>query len=218
MTNEQGPPRKRGCFFYGCLTCIVLSLVVVLVGYLGLRYVRNRLMEFTDTKPALIESVEVSAAQYEALEKRLADFGRVLDEKKVSQELRLTAEDINALIAKEPKLKEMKNKVFVLIEGDRLQGKVSWPLDNFGPFKLKGRYLNGVATLKASLRDGIPLLMVDAVDVNGKTPPPWFVAPMKRRNLAQNMQDNPKTAEQIKKFESIEIKDGAVILKNKAKE
>ena len=218
MNTEQGPPKKRGCFFYGCLSSIIFSLVVVLLGYLGFRYVRDRVLEYTETKPALIEVAEVTPAQFDALQKRLAAFTDGLKDQKVAQELRLSAGDLNALIANEPSLKELKGKLFVMIDGDRIQGKVSWPLDNFGPLKLKGRFLNGVATFKASLENGQLQVMIDDLEVNGKSLPAQLRAKLKNQNLAQDAQRDPKTAEAIQKFESIQVKDGAVILRNKVKE
>src|SRR5882724_2413593 len=172
MNNEQTPPKKRGCFFYGCLSLIVLSLVLVLVGYLGYRHVITWLVaEYTDSKPEIIESVEVSPAQLQALQKRVADFKAALDDQKVSQELRLTAEDINALIANDPGEKQFKNKLFVMIDGDRITGKLSWPLDKVWPSKLKGRFLNGVATFKPSLEHGVLLVTLEDLQVKGKPLP-----------------------------------------------
>src|SRR5207248_9310017 len=39
VSAEQSPPKKRGCFFYGCLSLIILSVAGVLVGYLAIRHV-----------------------------------------------------------------------------------------------------------------------------------------------------------------------------------
>ncbi len=218
MNAEQTVPKKRGCFFYGCLSCIILSLVVVLLGYLLFRYIGNRVLEFTDTKPMLLESVQVSPAQLQVLQKRLADFTKALNEQKEATELRLTAEDLNALIANEPSCKALKNKLFVIIDGDRIQGKVSWPLDNFPFLKLKGRYANGLATFRVSLEKGNLHVTMDDLQVNGKSLPGNVLSQIKTRNLAEDVQNDPKNAEEIRKFESIQIKDGAVILKNKVKE
>lgn len=217
MNSDQNPPKKRGCFFYGCLSMIVLSLVAVLLIYLGFRYLGRVAEEFTDSKPALIETVEVSPARLEALQKRLAAFKEVLDAQKVSEELSLSAEDLNSLIANEPGLKELRNRVFVSIEGDWIKGKVSIPLDKFPLFRLKGRYLNGTATFKASLENGHLLVMLDTLEVNGKPLPAQFLSQLRKQNLAQDVQQDPKTAQAIQKFETIRIQDGSVIVKNKVK-
>jgi len=217
VNSEQTPPKKRGCFFYGCVSFIVLSLLVVLLGYLGVRYVIRVTHEYTDNKPVLVESMEVSPAQLQALRTRIAEFKAVLDDQKTSQELALSAEDINALIASEPDLKDLKNKLFVIIDGDHIKGKVSIPLDNFGPLRLKGRYLNGVATFKASLENGALMVALDDLEVKGKPLPARILAQFKNQNLAQNAQRDPATAQAIQKFESIRVKDGSIILKNKTK-
>jgi len=215
VSNEQTPPKKRGCFFYGCLSLVVLSLVLVLIGYLGYRHLISWVVaEYTDTKPVLIESVEVSPAQLQALQKRVADFKAALDQK-VSQELRLTAEDINALIANDPGEKQLKNKLFVMIDGDRVTGKVSWPLDKVWPSKLKGRYLNGVATFKPSLENGVLLVTLEDLQVKGKPLPAQMLAQFKKQNLAEDIQKDAQTAQTIQKFESIRVTNGAVVLKSR---
>ena len=220
VSNEQNPPKKRGCFFYGCISLVIVSVLGVLVAYLGFRYVMktaDRLIaEYTDTKPALIESVEVSPEQLNALQKRVAAFKAVLDAQKVSQELALSAEDLNALISSDPSFKDLKNKLFVNIEDDRIKGKVSIPLENLGPFKLKGRYLNGMAAFKVSLESGTLVVLLDELEVKGKSLPPQLLAQFRKQNLAQDAQSNTNTAQVIQKFESIRVKDGTVILKNKA--
>jgi len=102
--------------------------------------------------------------------------------------------------------------------GNRIRAKVSVPLDNFGPLKLKGRYLNGVGTFKASLENGVLVVTLDDLEAKGKPVPAPMLAQFKKQNLAQDIQGKPNAAATIAKFESIRIKDGAVILKNKVKE
>ena len=216
MNTEQAPPKKRGCLFYGCLSCIILSLVVVLLGYLVLRYLSNRVLEFTDTKPVSIESVQVSPAQLDALKKRIAAFMEILQEQKMSNELRLSAEDLNALIATDPSVKELRNKLFVMIDDSRLRGKVSWPLDDV---KLQGRFLNGEATLKPSIQNGAIQVTIDSFEARGRAIPPQFLSLLNHQLLARfKEQLSSKNSTTIQKFESIQIKEGAVVLKSKGKE
>ena len=55
-------------------------------------------------------------------------------------ELVLNATDLNVLIGENP---DLKGKLFVEFDDDQVKGKVSMPLPDIGPLKLKGRYLNG---------------------------------------------------------------------------
>lgn len=64
--------------------------------------------------------------------------------------IELTANDINSLLASNPKLS---GKAFVSIANDSARVRVSVPLDKV--FMMKGRYLNGEATVESS-PDGDP--------------------------------------------------------------
>jgi hypothetical protein len=103
--------------------------------------------------------------------------------------------------------------VFVRVEGDKLKAQISMPLDKLKIGMLKGRYLNGEAELKASLRDGILVVTLETLEVNGKRPPENFMEGLRKQNLAKDAYDNPKNAEMIRRFESLEIRDGTIILK-----
>lgn len=222
MANDSQPPKKRGCLFYGCLTLIFVGLLGVVLTYLGYRYAMNTVSklvnEYTDTTPALIEKVEISQPQLAELRQRVATFGEALDSQKTVRELALSADDINALLAHDPAYKEFQGKFFVVIDGDRVKGKLSLPLEDLGPLKLKGRYLNGEAGFKVSLVNGVLLVTLETVEVKGKALPGPIFAELKKQNLAQDILQNPKNAEMVQKFDSIQVKDGMVILKNKVKE
>ena len=99
------------------------------------------------------------------------------------------------------------------MEGDKLKAQISLPLEMLKIGMLKGRYLNGEAELKASLSAGILVVTLESLEVNGKRPPEKFLAELRKQNLAKDAYDNPKNAEMIRRFESLEIKDGKIILK-----
>ncbi len=82
---------------------------------------------------------------------------------------------------------------------------------------LKGRYLNGQADLKASLFDGELIVHLDALEVNGKKVPDEFMTELRKQNIAKDAAKDKKFAEMLRKVESLEIKDGKIILKVRAK-
>src|SRR5690349_8252010 len=104
MTYQQTPPpetkKRRGCFFYGCLTVVVLALVVGIMAVLAVNYVKNLINTYTDTSPMTLPKVEMPAAEYEALDKRVTAFKDSVDKQKNVSPLELTGDEINALIAK----------------------------------------------------------------------------------------------------------------------
>jgi hypothetical protein len=214
MTNPQIPsanaPKKRGCFFYGCLTLVIITVLLGVAAFFTVRYALgkvNALVEqYTDTRPAVLPKVEMDPAEYEKLEQRLADFKAVLDGQKEGGPLTLTAQDLNGLIAHHPAMQQWKDRLYVTIDGDQVKGQVSVPLAEVANFpglsRLQGRYLNGSAALKVSLEGGVPL-------------PEEVMGALRAENLAKDAAREPQAAETLQKLDRLEIQDGVVTLKTR---
>ena len=217
MSNESNPPKQRGCFFYGCLSLAVLGLLFVVLAVVGYFVVKSTVArwtnDYTETTPVLVEKVEYPPAKMDALRAQLTAFNDALSRGTNEMELVLTADDLNALISQE---KELQGKVFVRIDTNRIKGEVSWPLDDIGPLKLKGRYLNGAVIFKVALANGTLDVRLDDVTVKGKPLPGMLFSEFQKQNLAQNFQNDPQTATNLARFDSIQITNGTVILRNKA--
>jgi len=219
--SQQPPyqqPRQRGCFFYGCIIAsILMVLVLIFIGlalFFTYRFATQMVEQYTAAAPRDLPKVEMPAEQRASLKKRVEEFRKAVEEGKAVEPLVLTSQDLNALIEEEPQLK---GKVYLKIEGDKLKGQVSIPLEKIGLAMFRGRYLNGEADLKASLDNGILIVTLDALEVNGKSPPPEVMTKLREQNLAKDAYSNPKNAEMLRKVESMEIKDGKVIIKVRRK-
>jgi hypothetical protein len=161
-----------------------------------------------------MDKVQLSVEDRHAVRQRVDAFRKAVDDGTALEPLVLTSDDLNALIEENP---DFQGKVFAKLEGDKLKAKVSIPLDRLGIGMLKGRYLNGEAELKASLNNGILLVTLDSLEVNGKRPPEEFMESLRHQNLAKDVYENPKNAELISRFESLQIKDEKLILKPRAR-
>jgi hypothetical protein len=215
-------PRQRGCFFYGCIIASVLALLVaILLGigiYIVYVFLNQGIKEYTATEPRALPKSEMPAEQVQTLKDRVEAFRNAVKEGTPAEPLELTSDDLNALIEADP---DLKGKIFVKIEGKEIKGQVSLPLDAFAKVPLlgmlKGRYLNGEATFKASLDDGFLLIRLDSIEVNGKSPPDEMMNGLRQQNLAKDFFKDPKAAELLRKIESLEVKDSKIILKVRAK-
>jgi len=170
-----------------------------------------------------LPDVQMPTAEYAELVKRLTAFHDPLASHKATPQLVLTSDEINALIVNNPARHQLKVKVYVMIEEDQIKGQVSMPMDDGlaqlpGLSKLKGRFLNGSASLKISLQDGTLFVTMQSLQVKGQSPPENIMAQLRARNLAQNIYNDPKNAETMRKLESIEVKDGKITIKSSAKE
>jgi hypothetical protein len=216
----QAPPRQRGCFFYGCIIASVLALLLlILLGvsiYLGVRWLNKMVDTYTATAPRDLPKVQMPEEERKALKSRVEAFRKAVNEGTPTDTLVLTSDDLNALIEEEP---ELKGKIYVKIEGDEVKGTVSMPLDKIKipGLDFSGRYLNGEADLKASLKDGVLIVTLEAIEVNGQRVPDQMMEGIRRENLAKDAYKDEKSAEMMRKLESLEIKDGKIILKVRAK-
>ena len=217
MTNQGSPPRKRGCFFYGCIALIIAVLVASVAAVLLFRYVQRSFFRgYTASQPAPLETVDASPAKVKAVQDKIAAFRDAIQNQKESRELTLTAEEINTLIAADPNRQDLANRLRFHIDGDQVKAHISWPLDDIGPFKLKGRYLNGTAALAVSMEKGqLHARIHDVTTTGGKPLPSMVLDKMKTIDFGTNFQQEPEGAAAVSQIESIQIKDGRVIIRSK---
>ncbi len=209
------PPRQRGCFFYGCIIAGILTLLLVIaVGIMFFfiyRWFEGVVEEYTATAPQTLPKVEMPPERRRTLAERFDAFRAAVDVGKPTEPLVLDSREINALIEERTPLKD---KVFVTIAGDRLKGKVSLPLGDLIPIGLtRGRFLNGEAEFSVWLKDGVIFATISSFEVNGKRPSEDFLRHVRGQNLARGLNDDPKMAEEISKLQSIEVKDGKLIIR-----
>jgi hypothetical protein len=210
-------PRQRGCFFYGCIFTSILAVLLIIafagVAYLGVRFVYGFIEQWTSTSPMELPKLQMPQEERKAVRERYEAFKKALEDGKAVDPLVLTSDDLNALFEENPDLRGM---FHFNIEGDKLKAQISIPLDKMKLTPVRGRYLNGEAELKASLNNGVLIVTMDSLKVNGKQPPEPFLAQLRQQNIANDAYKNPKNAELISRFESLEIKDGKIILKPRA--
>src|SRR5689334_15496899 len=104
MNNIPEPtqPKRRGCFFYGCITVLILALLVGIVAFFavrfGLRKANAFIGEYADTHAVALPTNELSTAQSAALEKRWTAFQDALSAHSNVPPITLTGPELNALL------------------------------------------------------------------------------------------------------------------------
>jgi hypothetical protein len=76
----------------------------------------------------------------------------------------------------------------------------------------KGRYLNASATLKVSLRNGVLRIVPQAVSAKGRPLPNVYLEQVRKQNLAKNINSNPRVSVALDRLQSIEAKDGQLVI------
>jgi hypothetical protein len=224
MSDPQPPKKGRGCFFYGCITCLALALFaaigIAFVMWYAVHTLNALVDEYTDTVPMTLPKVDMPAEELAKLKARVAEFGHALDAHTNTPPLILTSLEINALMTDSPQVKRMnlENKFHVDLEGDHVKGQVSLPLDQYVkiPFvHTTGRYLNGTGEFAAEVTNATLSLTIMSLEAKGKPLPPQIMATLQQKNLADPINQNPTNTAEMSRFESIEIKDSTLIIKAK---
>ena len=227
---ETTPPKRRGCFFYGCIVSLVLAFVIGTVFVLTMAYIIKRanamVADYTDTQPATLPHDSMPASELKDLKDRLAVFGQALDAHSNVPPFILTGHDINGLMndafstAQAP-MDKFKNHLYVAVEDNRIKGQVSMAADKIVhvPFiHTEGRYLNGAVAFKVVLTNQQLSVSIDQIEVKGKPLPEQFMSGLRQANFAQNAQNDPSNSAAIGRFETIEIKDGKIVITPKKPE
>ncbi len=224
------PPKGRGCFFYGCIISLVFVFVIgttfVLVMGHYIKLWNAKIAEYTDTQPMALPHEEMPAEELKALKDRLSAFSQALDAGSNAPPLVLTGRDLNGLLndafsSGTAQMKTFQNGLHVGVGGDRIEGQVSLRADKIlrVPFiHTEGRYLNGAVAFKAMLTNQQLSVFIDALEVKGKPLPDELMSHLRQVNFTQGMQNNPSNAAAISRFETIQIKDGKIVITPKKPE
>ena len=216
MTDPAAKPR-RGCVFYGCITGLVL-LVLVLGGLMvGLHYVRKMVNQYTETGPMELPALQMSQGEIDKVKQRFEAFQKAVREQRPTEPLELSADDINALIASGSDRQALKGKFYVSLDGDKLKGEVSVPLQQIGLSMFKGRYLNGNATFSLSFRNGALSVSPQTISVKGKPLPETYMREIRKQNLAEGFTSETNAVAVLQGLEDIQVKDGKLVVVPKEK-
>ncbi len=207
--TSEATGSKRSCCLTGCLLMLLAIVLVVGVGgFLGYRWLQNQLDRYTSDTPADLPTVELPAEELAEIEKRVETFQETLEKNEPTEDLVLTAEEINALITKDD---DMRGRVFVRIDEGQVSGDVSIPTD-FLPGG-KGRFFNASASFDVSLENGVLIVTLTGAEVKGEQVPPQFIEGMSKENLAKELYKDPEVAATLRRIKSVTIEDDRIVLK-----
>jgi hypothetical protein len=205
-------PFRWGCLIGGCLMTMLLVVgVMVAVGFGTYHFFTQQVAQYTSTEPRQLPVVEVAPEKMKEIEARVDTFQKDVDQGQALDPLVLTSDELNALIAQQEKLR---GHVFVTIEDGLIQADVSFPTDELPGGQ--GRYFNGSARINASLEDGELIVKLESAELDGQPIPESFMNPLRKQNLAKDVNKDPEVAKTLAKFERLEIEGDRLILTPKA--
>lgn len=215
MTTDPQQRRRRGCLFFFGLAAVVL--IVVLLGvYLGFRYAKGIVNQLTDTEPLHLPSVHLPQAQMFQLHDRVETFQDSVRDGEPTGPLELSADEVNALIETDPALAALKNHAYVSFDGNQLRAQVSFPAEDLGLAALRGRYINANGVFDAALTNDQLRITALSLTAKGKPVARHVMRRIAAQNLAARFNEDPRAGAGLKKIQSIEIKNGKLIITPKS--
>ena len=226
MSDPAPPKKRRGCFFYGCITSLALVLVLVLVFGFGaakfVSYINATIVKYTDTVPAPLPKADMGSNEFAQLENRVSAFGKALDAHTNTLPLTLNTTEINALLenSQQAKAAKIKDHIYLTLQGDQIKAQESLPLGDFiqAPFiKTAGRYLNGDAVLGVVLTNSEVSVVIKSMNVKGSPLPDEYLARLQtvEESLMTNVNNDPTNRAFFDRIESAVVRDGVLIIKAK---
>lgn len=153
------PSSGMGCFAKGCLTVLVIGvLLTVMLGGFGWYVMHSVVSPFLSDRPASIRVRPVTDEEYAAVQQKSAPFVQAMKAGRAAS-LSLTADDLNALIARDASPDSPRGKIFLAIDHNTITADVSYPIEGKQPpaRSLGGSptsYFNGRVIFDASFADG----------------------------------------------------------------
>lgn len=200
-----------GCSI-GCLTLLLIFGCLAFFLYFKSKELVSAVVDqYTSETPIVFEAPEAEQVTIDALVAEFDDFRDAMEQGADTAPLMLTGEEINLLIYHHPDWEQMAGHTQVEIVGDQLTGQISLPLDEVMPL-LKGRYVNGKATIRLELSESGLEAYIDSIEVANQAAPPEIITELQKENLLQETQHNPEFRQLMETLESIRIENGQLII------
>jgi len=206
--------QKRGCLFYLGIIAVVSFLMLTLGAFFGLRYAKRMVNELTDAQPAQLPTVRLPEAQMFQLHDRVTTFRDGVRDGDAVEPLELTADELNALVETDPAMASLKNHLFVTINSNQLGAQVSFPAQDLGLVsrRWQGRFVNATGVFDAAITTNELHITAESLLVRGTPIPKIIMREIAAENLADKFNQDPRTSAGLKKLQSIEVKDGKLII------
>ncbi len=213
-TNDE-QKKGLGCWFYGCLTTVILFFLFVgVVGFAAWKLTTYALEKFTDSTPMTFSAQNYSANTAEATRRKIEAFSLLLEQQQPEPAaLILTQDELNAFLLISEGMMPNKAQAEVELHDNKVSGKISLPLDDMLPFSLgKGRYLNGAAALNAFTRDGKLFVFIKSLEVKGQKMPEYIMKELGTINMAEKQAEATAENATPPEFEitALKIQEGQI--------
>lgn len=213
MTEQKPPelPKKKGCFFYGCLSVIIVMLLACGGLFYGYWKIKRIFTEYTDTQPLSLPALSLSDEQVQDAKNKVVDFFAKAQDAQEAARLSLSADEVAALLQTSDALKDFHGSFSLAFVNGKATGSISIPLEKYAS-EFKGRFLNGDAVFNFSMKNAVPVLTVESILLNARELPESFLAEIKQENLLEDALADPEVQELLKHVTDARIQGDRLVV------
>lgn len=204
------PKKGRGCFFYGCLSVIVLVALMLIAAFIAYSFAKKTFVNQTSPTGIAIAPIKLPVREGEEGMNRVENYSKDLQEGKAVKPLILTSDELDYYLRSTPGGAPFHDRMHFAITNNRVEAEFSFPLGAMMPgMKING-FLNGKANFKVDVRNGALVADIDSLEVNGKPATGWLGKMQK--NFKYEPDANDRTGKLFRNLDRVEIEDDKLIL------
>lgn len=198
---------EKGCLVRGCLFfSFVLFVFAAFFGW-GVYSTYKELYALTSDVPVTVPaSVGYNA---DDVKRRYETFASALEAHQPAT-LRLSADDLNALVATNPDFAELKQRVYFSIEGNKLSAQVSVKLDAVNA--LRGRWFNGLVTFEPKMERGRLSVIPTSIKAGKLETPTGVLKALQAFSWTDLFVTDPQALSAMTAIQSIRVESDAVVI------
>ncbi|HYG22377.1 MAG TPA: hypothetical protein VEH04_06305 [Verrucomicrobiae bacterium] len=210
--NPQGKPAGRGCLFYAGVAVAISVLVLVAASYLGYRYAKGLVIQFTDTQPTVRAAPAMAASELNALHDRITTFIHSVQEGTALAPLRISEAEANALFASGTNWRTVRGTVVFDFDGSNVLAQFSIPAEDLGLKPLVGRYVNASGVFTVGVSNGLLNINAQSLSSKGEPLPETFMNRISPQNFAFKLNQDPEAKPVIERMEAVRVEDGELVI------
>lgn len=201
------------CWLKGCLIVLLILGISLCLVAIGGYFLYRKAYDFTSASPLILPVEQVSSEQHQEIQQRIKTFAESL-EKNQFDRLELTARDLNTLVTMTPGFEDLRGKVGVAIETNRVTVRASFPIKNIPGFS--GRFVHAGVGLHLSLREGRLRFYPESMEIGGHS----LVSSSIMKSFAEGFEkefidpinDYPGASKLFSKIQTLEILGDKLLL------
>lgn len=206
-----------GCLKFGCMTMVVLLLLLIGGGIYGVYWLKNAAEKYLSDEPATLPVISATDEEIDELNARFeAGVVQFLDGEQV--DLSISARDLNVLVASQPGFCNAQGRVYFEMKNERLSVQASIPFEATNVESLNGKWLNGDAQVSVAVADGKLAAYIHQFYVNNEPIPELIMKLLRGKNLLEGAEKEMpiEMRELLHRLESVEIADGKFRIRTQA--